>query len=253
VECCEAVLDLGRAEGAHGVDVPLPLAAGLGAKHPQTRLTPAHNAAYNDNRAVLALLVNRGAPVNEGVVSGDTPLMLACQEGHGEVVATLVGAGAEINRRLTQGATAFHFACCGGTAAHADVAAFLVQQGATAGCQQKCLKCKLLLAQARRRLARQAEVQEARRREEQRAEAAEAAERRVAQDVEEGCPSLFMSFADFAAELRGTEREAEEEATRQREAKEAKQSAAAADKAQGGAGGGGKKKKGGAGKKKKKK
>ena len=163
--------------------------------------------------------------------------------------------------RSQDGATAFHHACTGGTPAHADVAAYLVSKGAKGVCNDpKCMKCKLLVKQARRRLARQAEsaarAEAVRRQEDTEQKAAEV--RAVEAEVEASCPSLFCSFADFANELRATERNAEEElqARRQAEADEKaeRKAAAAAGAAAGETKGGGKaKKKGKKGKKGKKK
>jgi hypothetical protein len=161
--------------------------------------------------------------------------------------------------RSQDGATAFHHACTGGTPAHADVAAYLVSKGAKGVCSDaKCMKCKLLVKQARRRLARQAESAaraEAARRQEQQQEQKAAEVRAVEAEVEASCPSLFCSFADFANELRATERGAEEElqARRQAEADEKAERKAAGAAAGDNKGGGKAKKKGKKGKKGKKK
>ena len=70
---------------------------------PKVRPTPA------DTKAIIKLLLARGADVNAGDDRGNTPLMEAAEKCDAEVVKTLLGAKANMNAKNGSGMTAFEF------------------------------------------------------------------------------------------------------------------------------------------------
>jgi uncharacterized protein len=93
--------------------VKLLLKAGA-APEPRTRLrqlTPLHMAAESGDAALLEVLLRRGAAVDAVNDSGTTPLMIAAASGSAPAVATLIAHGADVNaREKTYGQTALFFA-----------------------------------------------------------------------------------------------------------------------------------------------
>lgn len=59
---------------------------------------PLYMAAADGDSAFVALLLDKGAKVNQVCNNGETPLHVACGKGHYEVVKTLLSSGANINR-----------------------------------------------------------------------------------------------------------------------------------------------------------
>jgi ankyrin repeat protein len=55
---------------------------------------PLHNAAFNGNRAVVELLIARGADVNATDYTGRTPLRCAARKGHQDIIVLLEQFGA---------------------------------------------------------------------------------------------------------------------------------------------------------------
>jgi hypothetical protein len=57
---------------------------------------PLHVAAYHGRVEEVAVLLAAGANVDEDV-NGDTPLLIACEQGHDEVVLRMITAKASVN------------------------------------------------------------------------------------------------------------------------------------------------------------
>uniref|UniRef100_A0A8C3J827 Ankyrin repeat domain 17 n=1 Tax=Calidris pygmaea TaxID=425635 RepID=A0A8C3J827_9CHAR len=90
--------------------------------------SPLTLAACGGHVELAALLIERGANLEEVNDEGYTPLMEAAREGHEEMVALLLGQGANINAQTEETQeTALTLACCGG---FLEVADFLIKAGA---------------------------------------------------------------------------------------------------------------------------
>jgi hypothetical protein len=72
--------------------------------------TALHRAAYNDDRALAALLLARGADPDARTRQGQTPLHVATLVDHPAMVAQLLASGADPNCTTEQGLTPLHFA-----------------------------------------------------------------------------------------------------------------------------------------------
>jgi RNA polymerase sigma factor (sigma-70 family) len=72
--------------------------------------TALHRAAYNDDRALVALLLKRRADPNARTRQSQTPLHVAVLVSHSSIVAQLLASGADPNRATEQGLTPLHFA-----------------------------------------------------------------------------------------------------------------------------------------------
>jgi len=68
-------------------------------------LTPLHLAALHCHTNVVALLLAKGAKVNQEATDDATPLHLAAQEGCTDAVTMLLAKGAKVNTRDDQGRT----------------------------------------------------------------------------------------------------------------------------------------------------
>jgi ankyrin repeat protein len=91
--------------------------------------TALHWAALWGHGEIVALLLEQGAQANGRDASGETPIMLACKEGHLAVVEMLLRhvGGQALQQTDDKGRTALHWASlCG----HGEVVAFLLGQGA---------------------------------------------------------------------------------------------------------------------------
>jgi uncharacterized protein len=89
--------------------------------------TPLIIAVYNNQPAVINILLQNGADPNKQDLSGNTALMGACFKGYLALAEKLLTAGAAINLRNEQGATALTFAATFGQLA---IAKLLLQHGA---------------------------------------------------------------------------------------------------------------------------
>uniref|UniRef100_A0A9J7XPX2 Ankyrin repeat and KH domain containing 1 n=1 Tax=Cyprinus carpio carpio TaxID=630221 RepID=A0A9J7XPX2_CYPCA len=90
--------------------------------------SPLTLAACGGHVELAALLIERGANLEEVNDEGYTPLMEAAREGHEEMVALLLAQGANINAQTEETQeTALTLACCGG---FLEVADFLIKAGA---------------------------------------------------------------------------------------------------------------------------
>jgi hypothetical protein len=185
---------------------PLPAHLAEGFYHGKSLLTALHQAAFSGYNEMIVQLLEWGAPLDRMTHTGQTPLMLACTEGHGKAVELLLDGGADIDvRDNVDGRTAFHCACVGN---HLNIAAYLVAKGCRGVCAKDCRKCRMHLAQARRRIKRHEEnvrMEAQRKEDKRREEAAEAAEMDTFAE---------MSFEDA---LRQTEVEVETEMRRRRD------------------------------------
>lgn len=94
--------------------------------------TPLIIAVYNNQPAVVELLLQNGADVNAQDSAGNTPLMGACFKGYSSIAITLVDAGAAVNMRNYQGAPALTFAATFGQLAIAEI---LLKNGAQTNLQ----------------------------------------------------------------------------------------------------------------------
>jgi hypothetical protein len=72
--------------------------------------TALHRAIYNDDIALVRLLLARGADVDARTRAGQTPLHLAVLIDRPGIVAELLAAGADPNHRAPLGQTPLHFA-----------------------------------------------------------------------------------------------------------------------------------------------
>jgi ankyrin repeat protein len=109
--------------------------------------TALHWVAYRGHEAVATLLLDQGAKATSRGASGETPFMLACQEGHLAVVGLFlrhVGAnigGQALHHTDDKGTTPLHLAALRG---HAELVAFLLGQGAQANSRDILGKTPLL-------------------------------------------------------------------------------------------------------------
>jgi ankyrin repeat protein len=94
--------------------------------------TPLHHAVYQGFKDIAALLIERGARVDELDLAGETPLHVACLSGSLAAAKLLVAAGCNINARDQDGCTPLHLACAAGELA---LARFLLESGADASIQ----------------------------------------------------------------------------------------------------------------------
>ena len=62
-----------------------------------------HVAAFKGQTAVVGLLLEKGANVNQGDIDGFTPLHIAAQKGRAEIVELLLAKGADANQGNKQG------------------------------------------------------------------------------------------------------------------------------------------------------
>ena len=72
--------------------------------------TALHRAAYNDDAALVAFLLERRAEVDARTRSGQTPLHLAVQLNHPAIVALLLSGAADPNAATDLGLTPLHYA-----------------------------------------------------------------------------------------------------------------------------------------------
>lgn len=75
------------------------------AKDPATGASVLHYAVMRGNRAIVALLLERGVDVNSRTRTGTTPLHSAVLYNHYEVAEMLLARGADVNAQSASGAT----------------------------------------------------------------------------------------------------------------------------------------------------
>ena len=100
------------AQNGHTAICCLLLACGsnVNEEDPDTGHTALHSAAYKGNKALVEVLLSRGATANKREVAGATPIYLACQQGHLDCVRTLLKAGACISLPINNGTMPIHVA-----------------------------------------------------------------------------------------------------------------------------------------------
>ena len=89
--------------------------------------TPLVIAVYNNQPAVVQLLLQKGARVNDADVSGNTALMGVCFKGYKDIAEMLIKAGANVNQTNNTGSTALIFAA---TFGQLDIAQLLLNNDA---------------------------------------------------------------------------------------------------------------------------
>jgi ankyrin repeat protein len=89
--------------------------------------TPLTIAAVNDYESILDLLLEAEVDVNLPHMDGRTALHFAAEHAQLSLVRRLLGAGARVDAKTSKGETALQIAKAGTSAAHAKVAARLVE------------------------------------------------------------------------------------------------------------------------------
>ena len=89
--------------------------------------TPLILAAYNDQPAAVAFLLQKGVNPNAQDAAGNTALMGVCFKGYKDIAKQLIDAGADVNLRNANGAPALTFAA---TFGQLQIAEWLLQKGA---------------------------------------------------------------------------------------------------------------------------
>jgi ankyrin repeat protein len=105
--------------------------------------TPLHLAAWKGYTAVVELLINAGAQVNERNNYRVTPLHKAADDGHIDVAELLINAGAEVNAQDKDGMNPLHWAADRGRIA---VVELLIKSNAELNVQDKYGNTPLHLA-----------------------------------------------------------------------------------------------------------
>jgi ankyrin repeat protein len=85
------------------------------------------DAAEEGDVSQVRSLIDHNANVNHGNKYNNTPLHLACTNGHGEVACMLIDHNANVNQCNIYNTTPLHFACMYG---HVEVACTLIDHGA---------------------------------------------------------------------------------------------------------------------------
>uniref|UniRef100_A0A8C4R5L7 Ankyrin repeat domain 27 (VPS9 domain) n=1 Tax=Eptatretus burgeri TaxID=7764 RepID=A0A8C4R5L7_EPTBU len=80
----------------------------------QAGFGPLHVAVRHGHCELVALLLRRGARLQELTLGGATPTHLACEHGHEEVLKLLLAHGVKVNKQDCHGNTPLHLACAGG-------------------------------------------------------------------------------------------------------------------------------------------
>lgn len=86
-----------------------------------------HQAVEGDNFEAVQELLGRGFDANASDADGNTLLMLAVKEGHGDIARALVDAGAQVDARNRYGETPLMLAAMKG---HKEIALYLLDKGA---------------------------------------------------------------------------------------------------------------------------
>ncbi|KAJ1447474.1 ankyrin repeat-containing domain protein [Pelagophyceae sp. CCMP2097] len=94
---------------------------------PCARMFAAAVTMAEGHAGVVGLLVAHGAAVDQAMVDGSTPLLIAVQKVHADVVDLLVAAGANVNKVAPDGATPLFLASRQG---HGGIVALLLAKGA---------------------------------------------------------------------------------------------------------------------------
>lgn len=76
--------------------------------------TPLYGALYHGNKDIVELLLARNADINAQTYQGETPLHLAITRGHNEIVELLIEKGADINVKGIKRLTPLHLAASRG-------------------------------------------------------------------------------------------------------------------------------------------
>ena len=90
-------------------------------------VAPLNVAAREGHKAIVELLLARGAKINPSESKGDSALMVACANRRAEVVRLLLDRGADPKYANGAGVTALHAACL---AKNAEIARMLIEKGA---------------------------------------------------------------------------------------------------------------------------
>jgi len=110
-------------------------------------VTALHEAAGRGHLDMVEMLMVHGAEVDTSDMRAFTPLHLATRNGHGRVVELLIAGKADLNARTKTGDTPLLCALSQQlSAAHADIAALLVEQGADVSQRNNARQTPLHLA-----------------------------------------------------------------------------------------------------------
>uniref|UniRef100_UPI00358DE4A7 ankyrin repeat domain-containing protein 27 isoform X2 n=1 Tax=Myxine glutinosa TaxID=7769 RepID=UPI00358DE4A7 len=90
-----------------------PLGLSVNAKD-QAGFGPLHVAVSHGHCELVALLLRRGAHLQEPTLGGATSTHLACEHGHEEVLKLLLAHGVKVNKQDYHGSTPLHLACANG-------------------------------------------------------------------------------------------------------------------------------------------
>ena len=97
-------------------------------------LTPLHIAAIEGHKAILKLLIAKGANVNaKDDEFGSTPLHSAVLNTHKEIVELLIAKGADVNAKDNNGVTPLHITA---EYVHKEIAELLIAEGADVNAQR---------------------------------------------------------------------------------------------------------------------
>ena len=89
--------------------------------------TPLYIACQNGHTDIVKAFFDAGADLNKPISTGVTPLFIACHDGRTDVVKALIDAKADLNKPISTGATPLYIACQNG---HTDIVKALIDAGA---------------------------------------------------------------------------------------------------------------------------
>jgi hypothetical protein len=116
-----------RIEKAVEILLLLMVSLSYGSQANQQQASTIQEAAEKGDFAAVEAFLKKGVDVNYKTSNGETPLMLASQNGHKDVAEVLIAKGADLNAKTNEGTTPLMLASQNG---HNDVAELLIAKGA---------------------------------------------------------------------------------------------------------------------------